>query len=46
MLMKIEMTKSAVRLRRTFRNQSSCETNALQMIIAQPAHHCGPKARR
>jgi hypothetical protein len=46
MLMKIEMMKSAVRLIRIFRNQSNCETKALQMIMVQPAHHMGPKARR
>ena len=46
MLMKIEMMKSAVRLVRIFLNQSSCDTNALQMIIAQPPHHIGPNARR
>ena len=46
MLMKIEITKSAVRLVRIFRNQSSCDTKALQMIMVQPAHHIGPNARR
>ena len=45
-LMKIEMTKSEVRLVRTLRNHRSWDTNALQMIMDQPAHHIGPKARR
>ena len=45
-LMKIEMTNSAVRLVRIFRNQSSCDTKALQMIMVQPAHHIEPNARR
>src|SRR3954453_6887273 len=45
-LIKIEITNSEVTLRRIFRNQSSCDTNALQMIMVQPAHHWGPKARR
>ncbi len=26
-------------------NHSSCGTQALQMIMIQPAHHIGPKAR-
>src|SRR5690606_30833282 len=46
MLMKIEMANRAVRVVRTFVNQSTCDTNALEMIIVQPDHHWGPKARR
>lgn len=46
MLMKIEITNSAVRLVRTFRNHSSCDTKALQMTMVQPPHHMGPKSRR
>ena len=46
MLMKIEITNSAVRLTRTFLNQSSWDTRPLQMIMAQPPHHIGPNARR
>src|SRR6185503_15556815 len=46
MLMKMEITNRAVMLVRIFRNQSSWDTNALQMIMVQPAHHWGPNARR
>src|SRR5262245_57616537 len=45
-LMKMEMTKSAVRLLRIFLNQSSWDTKALLMIIDQPAHHIEPNGRR
>jgi hypothetical protein len=40
------MTKSDVRLVRIVQNQSSWETNGLQMIKVQPAHQTGQMARR
>ena len=41
----MEMMNTAIRLWRTLRNQNSCGSNALNMIMDQPPYQYSPNTR-